>query len=306
MGENLMWGVDVNGVRGATFALLENHVGADVMDEWALLPRLHEFPLVLVPEQTHLSQDAVDALSVYARRGGTLLLSGAGLVRRFHAILGEELGLSDWAASSLEGPRYHCSLDERTVVMYSPDWIDLRALTGKAEVISALHTGPIVGENALGAPAAVRFKVGEGTVVLFAGDLFGQYYRTRYPLQRALVGELVRRSGAELLPISAPLGVDVVLRRRGRSIFVHAINRLSGTLTGVNDGAVTEIPPVGPVSLDPTRLHGSGLERPGASRANRGDVQVTSPVGSAVSTDASGWACIEQVRIHEIMELFVE
>ena len=60
-GGNLLSSVDVAPVQGAVFSLLECHYGVDVLDEWALLPRLAQFPIVVVPEQTCLSEKMVQA-----------------------------------------------------------------------------------------------------------------------------------------------------------------------------------------------------------------------------------------------------
>ena len=82
-GGNLLGSIDVTPVQGAVFSLLECHYGVDVLDEWAFLPRLARFPVVVVPEQTFLSQKMVDALKTYVRSGGKLLVSGAEAFERF-------------------------------------------------------------------------------------------------------------------------------------------------------------------------------------------------------------------------------
>ncbi|RPJ49658.1 MAG: hypothetical protein EHM21_06580, partial [Chloroflexi bacterium] len=78
MGRNLMWGVDPAPVQGAVYSLLENHYNVDILDEWALLPRLKDFPVVVSPEQNDLSAEMVSALKEYTEQGGKLLLSGTG------------------------------------------------------------------------------------------------------------------------------------------------------------------------------------------------------------------------------------
>ena len=82
---------DVTPAYGAVCSLLECHYGVDVMDEWALLPRLQEFPVVVAPEQDRMSDAMVTALTTYVERGGKLLLSGARMLDRFGpAFLGVE------------------------------------------------------------------------------------------------------------------------------------------------------------------------------------------------------------------------
>ena len=67
---NLMNDLDVKPVNGAVFALLENHVHVDVLDEWALLQRLADYPVVVVPKQHNLSKEmATHAVNTLRRVG---------------------------------------------------------------------------------------------------------------------------------------------------------------------------------------------------------------------------------------------
>jgi hypothetical protein len=50
--------------------------------------------------------------------------------------------------------------------------------------------------------------------------------------------------------VEAPACVDVVLRRKAGRMMVHLISRSSGTPNGPSFGAVDEVPPVGPVSVE--------------------------------------------------------
>jgi hypothetical protein len=288
MGANLMWGVDVSSVRGATYALLENHIGVDVMDEWALLPRLSEFPLVVVPEQAGLSSEAVAALTEYTVGGGTLLLSGPALLSRFSDELrGARI------AGELPAGTLHVPVASRMAAMHSEAWLEVVPLEGTA-VLSRLHRLPIHGEAALDAPAATLSRHGRGSVLCFTGELFSSYFRTRYPDQRALVGDLLRRAGVGLIDARAPIGVDLIYRTRDDVIQIHAVNRLSGTLTSANDGAVTEIPPIGPVHIDLRSL-------PGTSSAPR----IRRPLGTEAAVRGAELV-IPRIGIHEIVEIDAE
>ena len=50
-GENLIFHTDVAPVEGAVYAMLECHYGVDILDEWAILPRLARFPVVIAPSK---------------------------------------------------------------------------------------------------------------------------------------------------------------------------------------------------------------------------------------------------------------
>jgi len=49
--------------------------------------------------------------------------------------------------------------------------------------------------------------------------------------------------------VRAPICVDVALRRRGGTVMVHLVNRASGIPNLPNNGAIDDIPPVGPVTV---------------------------------------------------------
>jgi hypothetical protein len=250
MTENLMWGVDVTSVRGATYGLLENHYGVDVMDEWALLPVIDQFPIVVVPEQSYLSENAVKRIEQYVFDGGAVLLSGPDLINRFSAaLIGAEVSEIIAADSKYEIP-----LKDKTVGCYSSKWADLQPgsehISASFSLVKVLHQLPLVDESATSISAVTTNNYGAGKVVCFTGELFNQYFRTRYPLQRELIRYLVYLTERSLIGITAPLGVDITYRKTEKSLFIHLVNRLSGTLTSNNDGAVIDIPPCGPVNID--------------------------------------------------------
>ncbi len=242
-GKNLMWNVDVAPVQGAVFSLLENSYGVDILDEWALLPRLAEFPVVVVPEQDRLSDEMVAALKAYAKGGGNLLLTGSALFDRFGAAF---LGFRSLAVETEKS--YAVPADDGDVPLYSKTWRLGEATT--AEPLGRLGRGSQLEDRLLPHPAAVVKRVGKGEVLYVPADLFRDFAHNRYPLTRRFVGALVER----LLPepeirVRAPACVDVALRRRGATALIHLVNRASGSPNLPNNGAIDEIPPVGPVTL---------------------------------------------------------
>jgi hypothetical protein len=242
-GRNLMWNVDVAPVQGAVFSLLECHYGVDILDEWALLARLKSFPVVVVPEQDQLSETMVFALKDYVQRGGRLLVSGA---RSFERFGGEFLGVS--AGTLAEKRSYHVAAGDGATPVFSDPWRLVECTTAKAG--SALGTTPLTDERLLPHPAAALNRVGRGSVLYVPGNLFRDFNQNRYPLTRVLIGELVRALAGRLdVEVSAPTCVDVALRRKGRRLIVHLVNRASGIPNQPNNGAIDDIPAVGPVTI---------------------------------------------------------
>jgi hypothetical protein len=240
-GPNLMWDVDVAPVQGAVFALLEGHFGVDILDEWALLKRVHEFPVVVAAEQDRMSDGMVDCLKQYVREGGTLVVTGAESVDR----LGEEfLGVT--VTSRQPTATYFVPAADGAVPVHSDSWALLRATDG--EGIGRLGTSPLLDDRLTEYPAAVRHRVGRGTVVTVPFSVCRDFNHNRYPLTRGFLVDLVRQSAPRLdFEVSGPVGVDVALRRKADRLLVHFVNRVSGIPNQPNNGTIDSVPEVGPL-----------------------------------------------------------
>ena len=242
-GHNLFWNVDAAPVEGAVFGLLENHYGVDVLDEWALVPRLAEFPVVVAPEQHAMSAEMVTALKTYVVEGGKLLVTGAAALDRFGA---EFLGVT--AGKLVERTTYHVPAADGATPVYSASWRLVE--TAGARALFSLGTTPLLDEYLISHPGATLHQQGKGKVLYVPGALFRDFATNRYALTRALIGELTRALAGRLpIEVQGPLCLDVVLRGQGNKTIIHLINRASGIPNQPNNGAVDEIPSVGPVTI---------------------------------------------------------
>ena len=248
-GPNLLWGVDTGPVEGAVYSLLENHYGVDVMDEWALVPRIGDFPVVVVPEQHAMSDEMVDALLRYLREGGRVLATGARVFERLGA---ETIGARIIGTESDRS--YAVESEDGDVPVYSNKWLMLEP--DGAGVVGTLGDGCFLEGKDTGRPAAVLNRIGRGRLLYFPGGLFAEFFRNRYPLIRAYVGGLIRAlAGRFPIEVNAPICVDVGLRRRGDDTIIHLVNRASGIPNQPNNGAIDQIPPVGPISVTVSLAH---------------------------------------------------
>jgi hypothetical protein len=239
-----LWDVDTAPVLGAMCSLLENHYGVDIMDEWALGPRLGDFPLVVAPEQDNMSDAMVDALRNYVRDGGRLLVSGAAAFERFG---GRFLGVSGGTVE--KDVRYHVAAADGSVPVFSEQWRLVRPT--KARALGRLGTTPLLDQRLLACPPATLSKVGKGVVAYVPFSVFRFFDAHRYPLVRTFVGQLARAlAGRQAIHVEGPACVDVVLRRKGGKSIIHLINRASGIPNSPNAAAVDEIPAVGPVRVE--------------------------------------------------------
>ncbi|MGI6494994.1 MAG: alpha-L-fucosidase [Kiritimatiellia bacterium] len=244
-GPNLMWNVDVSPVQGALYALLESSYGVDVMDEWALLPRLADFPLVVAPEQGKMSDGMVAALKAYVENGGSLLVTGAEAHARFgEAFLGfRALGLRPQATFSYPA-------GDGDGLLYSDPWLLGEATGPDVEVYGRIGHNCQLEDRLLPNPAAVLHRVGKGKVAYVPARLGHDFEFSRFPQARKFFAALAEA----LLPdpdirAKAPACIDVALRRRGTSKRIHFVNRISGIPNQPNNGVVDEIPRIGPLSV---------------------------------------------------------
>jgi hypothetical protein len=292
-GRNLMLGIDTAPVQGAVYSLLENHWGVDVLDEWALSPRLAEFPVVVAPEQSRMSGDMVDRLKAYVEGGGRLLLSGPSSLERFGT---DFLGVRRDKAE--EKKTYHVPAADGSVPVYNESWQLLRPT--RARSLGKLAASPLLDERLLPYPAATLCRAGKGAVAYVPFGLFRYFERNRYPLVRAFVGEVMQAlAGPQPIRVQAPTCVDVVLRQKGSRRLVHLINRASGIPNRPNDGTVDEIPRVGPVQVE-MQLD----QRPKKVRLalEKGKVQWSFRAGKKLGKGAGKLtARIEQVHIHAVL-----
>ncbi len=243
-GRNIRNSIDVAPVQGAVFAMLENHYGVDILDEWALSTRLPEFPVVVAPEQNRMSLEMVQQLKTWVHAGGKLMVSGAAAVERFG---GAFLGVTRGRVT--ESATYHIPAGDGSFAAHSRTWRLTRTTT--AEVLGCLATSPLLQEGVLKHPAATLNRVGNGAVAFVPWDLFRFFDYNRYPLTRIFAGQVAQALIGRLpIRVEAPACVEVILRQKDGDQRIHLINRASGIPQNPHDGTVDEIPPVGPVHLE--------------------------------------------------------
>ncbi len=302
--KNLHWGYDTDGVRGAVYAILESSYGVDVLDEWALLPRLAEFPMVVVPEQDRMSDAMVGALKEYALAGGRLLVTGARCLERFGAeFFGvKSEGLVSVQEKNVGGPAgpYPCknahfcvSTPLGVTPVYSREIH--RVTPAGATALSYFGTTPIPDDDRTPFAAATVQRTGKGLAAYIPFAVFKDFKTNRYPMERAFIGEVLATLNPQLaLRVKAPVAVDVVLRKKGPATIVHLINRASGIPNQPNNGAIDEIPEVGPI-----RITAACAKRPGnvSLKLEKGRLSWTFKPGKNGNAGTLA-VTIPRVRIH--------
>lgn len=254
-GESLMFSADLTGPEGATYALLENHYGADLLDEVQMLQRLDDYPVVVAPNRNAMSETLVDALKDYVQQGGRLLLTGADAWDRFG---GRFLGVRKGRVE--ENTTFYLPHDDERFPAFSAAWRLTTPTT--AEGLGLLGKSNFPDSELLPHPPATLRRVGKGRILYVPFDLFGDFQRNRTPATAGWVGELMRKlAGRRPIEIDAPTCIDVALRRQPDRTIIHLVNRATGLPRSLHDRAVDEIPCVGPIRITlrtaqkPRRLH---------------------------------------------------
>ncbi|NTV80053.1 MAG: hypothetical protein HGA24_01330 [Candidatus Aminicenantes bacterium] len=210
------WGDVFLELEGALHVLLNLHYSVDILAEHQLLPRLKEYPLVVVPDSPKLTNEFRQALTDYAVDGGSLLLLGEKCARLFEPVLGATLvGSPAKIGAELSSPAD--SLTNADGVWQNVALTTARAAGHRFTTRDARKDGEI---------AATVNAFGKGQVGAVYGPLASIYFRSHHPWLREFIGGLA----AELFPepmitVDGPPTLDVSLRKTpdGR-LSVHLLN----------------------------------------------------------------------------------
>jgi hypothetical protein len=210
------WGDVFLELEGTLHVLLNLHYSVDILAEHQLLPRLKEYPLVVVPDSPKLTNEFRQALTDYAVDGGSLLLLGEKCARLFEPVLGATLvGSPAKVGAELGSPA-------NGVTNADGVWQKVALTTARA----AGHRFPTRDTRKDGEIAATVNAFGKGKVGAVYGPLASIYFRSHHPWLRDLIGALA----AELFPepavtVDGPPTIDVSLRKTpdGR-LSVHLLN----------------------------------------------------------------------------------
>ncbi len=227
-------------MEGALHALLECGYSVELLNEESLMERMADYPLVVIPEQTHLPPALSDELERYVRGGGRLLMSGTHLAEAHGGLLG---------VAALEGQRGQSYLPANGgVVIVGGAWKNVRATD--AVESAALYSGQEIPSDKAGTPAATLRTLGDGRIAAIHGPVFDNYWQAHYPRLRAFIADRVRELAPPALGhVDGPASVEVSLREKGDWLLVHLVNRGANPSLDPRRHGVEAVPPVGPLTV---------------------------------------------------------
>jgi len=228
-------------MEGAVHAILENGLSADILNEQALIARIAEYPLVVVPEQEGLPREVADRLRDYVRTGGRLLLGGAHVAQTFPDLVGVE-----------------AVADRRLGTSWVPAGDGCVSVPGPWQAVelgTAVEVAPLLYQqepelNRAGTAAATLNSFGKGSVVAIHGPVFRSHYQSHYPGLRRFIGDMLTRlNSPQLISLDGPWWIEMSARKKDDRVLIQFVNRSSAGHLAPDRHVVEDVPDAGPFSV---------------------------------------------------------
>lgn len=226
-------------MEGALHAVLENGYSADILNEEMFIERGAQYPMVIVPEQSGLSEQATAALRSYVESGGKALMSGSHVVRQTPDLAGVKLVEGQLGSAWLPA--------NNGCVTVSGPW-------QRVELAGATELAPLLNQqepslNLAGTPAATVHDFGKGRVVAVHGPVFECYHDAHYPLLRRFAGDMLAALHAGLMQVHGPWWVEMAARKKDGRLLVQFVNRGCGGYLAPNRHMVEHVTDAGPFTV---------------------------------------------------------
>ena len=228
-------------VEGALQVLLETHRSTDVLTRDAALRRMDEYKLIVVPEQTHLSDEIVARLRTAAEHGAFVILSGPRLAHDHPDLVGAQP-----QGKPTDDAKYtYTFLETRGhAVPVSAPWQPVApAADTEVWAYRLAHHDP---EKDRTDQALVTFRaIGQGGIVAIHGPIFYDYFQGHYPLLRQFFGDLVARLPiAWTATVEASPRLELILRQKAGRTVINLVNRGAAEMLSPQRVMVEELAPV--------------------------------------------------------------
>ncbi|MHB1459986.1 MAG: beta-galactosidase trimerization domain-containing protein [Armatimonadota bacterium] len=226
---------------GALHALLENHVSVDIVRPDDLMDTLCDYKLVVIPEQTKLSDRFKTALRMYVQQGGKVIATGVSVSSDMAELAGV------MADGEPHDGYFYLQVGREATVLKGP-YQPVSLTTGQCVKKVMNENQPGLNETAI--PAITINSVGEGEFLAIHCPVLTHYRTTHYPRTRQLIGEVLHLMNPGFtVDAAAPARLYLVLRQKPGYLIIHLLNNGTTHPMSPSQVMVEDVPPVGPVSL---------------------------------------------------------
>ncbi len=233
------WGGERDAMDGALRALLDSQYSVQILSEHHLAERMHEYPLIVVPECEYLEPRFRRQLLAYVRAGGDLLLIGPRPAAMFRGPLGARL-----KGKPLE--RIQALEHEGFLARLKTTWQDVELNRRARPFGRYLERNDLASDSR---PAASIARFGKGRIAATYFNFGRRYVEAATAVARDFLGALARELFPDpIVEVTGSHNVDVSATRIDGQLAINLVN--SGGPHG-NSRVYTfdEIPPVGPLRV---------------------------------------------------------
>ncbi|MCU0449558.1 MAG: alpha-L-fucosidase [Bernardetiaceae bacterium] len=230
-------------LQGVLAALLDAQVPVEVLMEHHLLSRLANYPVLVVPEWSGISEPVKQQLLLYARNGGHLLVVGAKAAADFAPQLGVQVLRPAYQFADFAG---HLAWGDHLAGLRG--WhLPVRAYAGTRTWGQVTHPRDV---RFATWPLASLAPYGQGQMGAVYVDL-GRNYHGGFKaaaMRQAIQGLLAELLPRPILQVQGSSLVHTVLARKNGRAYVHLLNT-GGQHHDRNVYSYDELPPTPPLTV---------------------------------------------------------
>jgi hypothetical protein len=227
-------------LQGTLYTLLDNQFPTEVLMEHHLSGRMHEYPLIVIPECDQLDPALTNEFRAYLEQGGNLLVIGPETAGNFAG----ELGLKQVKAS-----------DEKVIFISAADRLGsvrspmLEVGPGTdSRVISYFYNTSDYSDKSVTMAATVR-KVGKGKIAFINFNAGSSYSQFKTPVIRDFIAEVITALTPDrLVEVTGSHLVHVAVNRLNNKTYIHLIN-VAGEHTNKAAIGYDQVPPLTDLSV---------------------------------------------------------
>ncbi len=209
------WSGEYDAMHGTLQAILDAGHSTDIVIDYCLRGHCGEYPVIVIPEATHLAPELRDELRTYVKDGGNLLILGAKATEPFADLLGikrtndanenRRLLLSEYGNAPVLGTN-----------------IGYRIESSSTEILATRSAKFVPDDDEL--PAAVYTIAGKGSIGAILASAGLTYSRVHDPVLCNLVNSMLLRMYTPIARLTEKHPIDVIVRRQHGKLCVHLVN----------------------------------------------------------------------------------